>query len=145
MKNLIKHILTLLPKIEKFDALPLLGMRLWIANVFWKSGLTKIASWSSTVDLFRYEYKTPVLPPEIAAALSTAVELSMPVLLVIGLGSRLGATALLGMTAVIEFTYMHFEIHKVWALMLALIILHGPGRLSLDHLIRKKLAQNAGI
>jgi putative oxidoreductase len=135
----MKKLISLLPKLEKLDFIPVLGMRLWIANVFFRSGLTKIDSWSSTIDLFRDEYKVPLLPPEIAALMATSVELTAPILLALGLGTRLSAGALLAMTAVIEFTYGDFEIHKVWALMLLLIITHGPGRASIDYFIRKKL------
>ena len=71
-----------------------LFIRLWVANVFWKSGLTKIASWDATVALFTYEYHVPLLPPEIAATLGTAVELIFPVLLAFGLGARLSAAVL---------------------------------------------------
>ena len=56
-------------------------IRLWIANIFWKAGTVKIASWDSTLYLFEYEYQVPLIPPEIAAYLGTGVELSMPVLL----------------------------------------------------------------
>jgi putative oxidoreductase len=135
MKTLM-HIFT---KLEQLDFLPLLGMRLWIADVFFRSGLTKIDSWETTIDLFRDEYKVPVLPPEIAAIMATGVELTAPILVALGLGARFGASALLVMTAVIEFTYGSFDIHKVWALMLFLIITHGPGRASLDYFIRKRL------
>src|SRR5881394_2194169 len=68
-----------------------LVVRLFVASVFFKSGLTKIATWSSTLSLFENEYAVPLLPPEIAAFLGTGVELAFPVLLVIGLGTRLSA------------------------------------------------------
>jgi putative oxidoreductase len=139
MIALARRYLSVLPVVEKAAPVALLLMRVWIANVFWKSGLTKIASWETTVSLFADEYKVPVLPPELAATLATAAELACPVLLVFGLGARFGALALLCMTAVIEFTYMSFPIHQVWATILLLIVLQGPGRLSVDHFIRKKL------
>ena len=132
-----------LAQLEKFSWLPVLGLRAWIAEVFFSSGLTKIASWDSTISLFADEYKVPVLPPELAAYMSTAVELSAPVLLVLGLGTRFSALALLGMTAVIEFTYMHFEVHKIWALVLLLLVVQGAGRVSVDYYIRKWL-ENRG-
>ena len=61
-----------------------LGLRLWMAQVFFSSGLTKIASWENTVFLFEFEYQVPVLPPVLAAGFATAFELAMPVLLVAG-------------------------------------------------------------
>ena len=75
--------------------------RFSIASVFWHSGMTKIASWDSTIALFREEYMVPVLPPEIAATLAATVELTCPVLLVLGLATRLATLPMLGMTFVI--------------------------------------------
>jgi len=77
-----------------------LAARLWLANVFWKSGLVKIASWESTLMLFNFEYQVPLLPPEVAAVLATAVELGGSVLLAFGLGALttlLFVLALLGL------------------------------------------------
>src|SRR5690242_14619891 len=81
-------------------------LRLSIASVFWHSGMTKIASWDTTIALFRDEYMVPILPPEIAASLAATVELTCPVLLVLGLATRLATLPMLGMTFVIEvFVY----------------------------------------
>ena len=110
-------------------------MRCWIARIFWYSGLTKIDSWETTLMLFEYEYAVPVIPEELAAILATAAELSMPVLLLIGLMSRFAAIPLLFMTAVIQFTYLDLIDHLYWALLLCTIIFYGPGRYSLDHLL----------
>ena len=123
--------------------LPVLGIRLWIANVFWKAGLTKIDDWETTLLLFEHEYAVPLLPVELAAIMGTGGELIAPVLIVFGFGARVGATALLVMTAVIEFTYGSFPEHQVWALMLALIIFYGPGKLSIDNFIRKRFSRNS--
>jgi len=114
------------------------AIRLWIANIFWKSGLTKISNWDSTIILFANEYKVPFLPAEAAACLATAVELSAPVLLVIGLAARVAAVPLLFMTAIIEFTYQSHHDHVIWAIFLGLILLQGPGRFSWDYFIRQK-------
>ncbi len=134
--TLIAH--RLLPLLDKISFLPVLGMRLWIADVFWKSGLNKLNDWEGTVALFADEYQVPLISPELAAYSGTAVELIAPVLVALGLGARFGALALLFMTAVIEFTYLSFPIHLVWALMLTLILTQGAGKLSVDYLIRKK-------
>jgi putative oxidoreductase len=120
-----------------------LVIRLWVANVFWKSGLTKIASWDSTVALFTYEYHVPLLSPELAAFLGTAVELSMPVLLVLGLGTRFGAAVLFvfNIIAVISYPDLNeigLKDHQYWGLLLLVPLLHGPGRLSIDHFLRRK-------
>jgi len=116
-------------------------LRAGVAAVFWKSGLTKIANWDLTVQLFADEYRVPLLPPELAAYMGTAAELICPVLLLFGLGARLGAAALLGMTFVIQ-TFVYPESwaeHLLWASILLTILAHGPGRLSLDRLIARWL------
>jgi uncharacterized membrane protein YphA (DoxX/SURF4 family) len=120
----------------------ILFMRMWMAQVFWYSGLTKISSWESTLYLFKHEYKVPFISPEIAALLGTGIELSTPVLLVIGFMTRLAAVPMLFMTAVIEFTYLNLVDHMYWAILLGVIILYGPGLLSIDHLIRCLCAKN---
>ena len=107
--------------------------------VFFLSGLTKIADWDSALFLFSEEYKVPVLPPVLAAYMGTAVELGAPVLLVVGLGTRLAAIALIGMTMVIQFTYLSHIDHLYWILLLSLIALRGPGALSLDALFALRL------
>ncbi len=121
-----------------------LGVRLWVANVFWKSGLTKITSWDSTLNLFNYVYQVPVLSPELAAVLSTGVELGGAVLVAIGLAGRFGAAALfiLNIVAVVSYPDLSdvgLKDHYYWGLLLSVILLHGPGKLSVDHWIRNRL------
>jgi putative oxidoreductase len=125
----------LVTRLERFPMSVLqLLFRISIAAVFWNSGLTKIASWQSTVVLFRDEYRVPVLPPEVAAALAASVELTCPVLLVLGLATRLATLPMLGMTFVIEaFVYPEDWIeHLTWASLLLFILTRGPGPISLD-------------
>jgi putative oxidoreductase len=112
-----------------------LMFRVAIAEVFWSSGLTKIASWDTTVALFRNEYMVPILPPEIAAVMSATFELSCSVLIVVGLATRLATLPLLGMTFVIEvFVYPEFwAMHLMWATILLFLLTKGPGAFSLDH------------
>ena len=121
-----------------------LAVRLWIAQVFFMSGRTKIADWETTIYLFESEYKVPVLPPEIAAYIGTTFELLMPLFLIVGLASRLAALPLIAMACVIQFAlgaanpdYDSVE-HFYWMFLLAMIIIRGPGPLSLDHLIRRR-------
>jgi putative oxidoreductase len=114
--------------------------RIAVASVFWRSGQTKIAGFSlrpETFVLFQDEYKVPLLPPDAAAYLTTIAEHVFPVLLVIGLATRLSALGLLFMTAVIEiFIYPSgWPEHILWAALLLSIIARGPGAISLDHLI----------
>ena len=120
-----------------------LGIRLWVANVFWKSGLTKIATWDSTVMLFTHEYQVPLLSPEIAALLATGAELVFPVLLVLGLAGRVSAAALFVFNVIAVISYpdlneVGLKDHVYWGILLLVTLLHGPGKLSLDHLIQRR-------
>jgi putative oxidoreductase len=109
--------------------------RFCVAAVFWNSGRTKIADWEAAVGLFRDEYQLPLLPPEIAAVLAASVELTCPVLLVIGLFSRLATLPMLAMIVVIQvFVYPEYWLeHLSWASFLLFILTRGPGPLSIDH------------
>ncbi len=114
--------------------------RFAVASVFWRSGQTKVSGFhlrEETFVLFREEYKVPLLSPETAAYVATAAEHLFPLLLFVGLASRLSALGLLGMTAVIEiFVYPGaWSEHALWAALLLSIIARGPGAISLDHLI----------
>ncbi len=111
--------------------------RFSIAAVFWSSGQTKISSWQTTIALFRDEYKVPLLPPELAATLAATVELSCPVLLVLGLATRLATLPMLGMTFVIEvFVYPQDWVeHLTWAAFLLFILTRGPGPIALDRFL----------
>lgn len=119
-----------------------LVIRIYMAQIFLVSGLAKYADMATTVDLFRYEYSVPVLPPVLAAYLATAGELVLPVLLVLGLGGRFAALGLLVMTAMIEVSYTSHPDHKVWAMLLGVIFLTGPGLLSADTWIAKKVRRH---
>ncbi|HEV8553711.1 MAG TPA: DoxX family protein [Casimicrobiaceae bacterium] len=112
-------------------------LRLAIATVFWNSGTTKLANWDSALALFTDEYKVPLLPPELAAYIAATIELTTPVLLVLGLATRPAAAALLGMVSLIEiFVYpLAWPTHIQWAAMLLVLLCRGPGKLSLDHLL----------
>lgn len=131
--------------LEKCAFLPVLGMRLWIADVFFKSGLTKITDWDKTVALFMDEYRVPIVSADVAATLATGVELVAPVLVAVGLFARFGALAMLVMTGVIEFTYMHFDVHVVWALMLSLIVFQGAGKASVDYWLKRRFCKPCEI
>ncbi|MFY8105472.1 MAG: DoxX family protein [Elstera sp.] len=117
--------------------LDLLG-RWMIGEIFFRSGLVKLASFETTVDLFRDEYRTPFLSPEVAAILATATELTMPVLLILGLFARLAAIPMLVMTFVIQATYFYHSEHYFWAIVLLAIIIRGPGAWSIDHWLRRR-------
>lgn len=114
-------------------------LRLAVAQVFWSSAMTKLANWDAALYLFQTDYKLPFVPPEVAAYLGTSIELSTPVLLVLGLATRLAAFLLLGMVSVIEiFVYPQaWPTHIQWAAMLLVLLCRGGGTLSLDHLLRR--------
>ncbi len=120
-----------------------LGVRLFVAAVFFQSGLTKIANWTSTVSLFENEYAVPFLSPEVAAFMGTGVELFFPVLLVLGLGTRFAALALFVFNIIAVLSYpdlgaVGLKDHQTWGLLLLVTLLHGPGALSLDRLIARR-------
>lgn len=130
-------------RLDQLAPLVDLVIRIFIAMVFFKAGLTKLASWSSTVALFENEYAVPLLSPEVAALLGTTVELVFPVLLVLGLGTRLSAFVLFVFNIVAVISYpdlgeVGLRDHQMWGLLLLVTLLHGPGALSLDHLIGRR-------
>jgi len=122
-------------------ALLAIPLRLAVATVFWNSGTTKLANWDAALQLFTEEYQVPVLPPEVAATIAASIELSTPVLLVLGLLTRPAAAVLLGMTAVIEiFVYPEaWPTHIQWAAILLVLVCRGAGTFSLDWLIRRRI------
>lgn len=133
--------------------------RFSIAAVFWSSGQTKVQGFvvniftgeihlgwprlsDSAVALFRDEYKLPFIPPEIAAPMAATAEHLFPLLLLIGLGTRFSALALLGMTLVIEiFVYPDaYPTHGTWAAIFLFLMARGPGVLSVDHWLARRHA-----
>jgi len=119
-------------------------LRAGIAAVFWQSGRTKVEGWLSVSDnaiaLFRDEYKLPLVPPEIAAYTGAYAEHLLPLLLVLGLGTRWAALGLLGMTAVIQ-TLVYpdaWPTHLSWAAPLLYLVARGGGTISLDNWFRLK-------
>ncbi|GLC92121.1 hypothetical protein Tamer19_15290 [Cupriavidus sp. TA19] len=116
-------------------------LRLAVATIFWNSAMTKLANWETAVELFRQEYRVPLVPPELAAYLSVSIELVAPVLLVLGLATRPVALILLRMTTVIEiFVYPQaWPTHLQWAAMLLVLLARSAGRFSIDWLIRRRV------
>ena len=117
--------------------------RLFVAQVFFASGLTKLRDWDITLALFMDEYKVPLLSPQIAAWLGTAGELGLPVLLVVGLGGRFAALGLSVVNAVAvvslaEIAPAALQQHFTWGVLLAGLAIYGGGRWSLDALLRAK-------
>ncbi|MBM7127332.1 DoxX family protein [Dyella flava] len=124
------------------ESLLLLVARFGIAAVFFQSGRTKVEGFltikPSTYDLFATDYKLPLIPSDIAARMATGAEHLFPILLVLGLFTRLSALALLGMTTVIEvFVYPDaWPTHLSWAGLMLPLIARGGGTWSLDRLRR---------
>lgn len=117
-----------------------LMLRVFPAVVFWQSGRTKVDGFSikeSTWFLFQHEYALPIIPAPWAAVLATLAEHALPVLMVLGLLTRLSALGLLAMTAVIQiFVYPQAWVtHGMWAAALLAVTALGPGRISVDHLL----------
>ena len=135
------HAADALSRVITHDMLAL-ATRVGIAAIFFYSGRTKVTGFLSLTDgayeLFRTEYKLPLLPPELAAHLAAYAEHLFPLLLVLGLATRLSALALLGMTLVIQvFVYPDaWPTHLSWAALLLYLAGRGAGRFSLDHALR---------
>ena len=119
-----------------------LAMRIGVGAVFFNAGLLKYNSWEFTVQLFRDEYKVPVLDPVMAAQIAMIQELTIPVLLFVGLATRIATVPLIGMIAVIQtFVYPNaWTEHLVWGSILVFLLTRGPGVLSVDHLIARRFS-----
>lgn len=134
--------------------------RFSIAAVFWKSGQTKIEGLAidivsgeftlglprlsdNAVFLFKEEYKLPILSPELGAAMAALGEHILPIFILLGLATRLSALGLLGMTMVIQlFVYPDaYATHGTWAAVLLYLMVHGPGKLSIDAWIASRQAR----
>jgi putative oxidoreductase len=134
----------------RLEAFPLsivqLAMRIGVGGIFFNAGLLKFNSWEFTVLLFRDEYKVPLLAPEVAARMAMVQELTLSILLFVGLATRLAALPLLGMLAVIQtFVYPNaWAEHLVWGSILLFLLTRGPGVFSLDHVIRRRWTRRLG-
>lgn len=124
-----------------------LAIRLYVGWQFMKAGLVKVNDWSSTLALFRDEYKVPLLAPDLAAYIGAAGELALPLLLFVGLFSRPAALALFLVNAMAVISYpqlFSFECpaaindHLYWGILLLVVVAMGPGRFSLDALLGRK-------
>lgn len=148
MINFLSRVIT--PILRVLDFLTPIGdllARTWVASIFFRAGLTKIASWDSTVALFSSVYNVPLLPPYFAAVIGTTAELILPILIVLGLGGRIIILLLFiyNIIAVISYDFLFttegsvgLNQHISWGFLLMLLMLHGPGKLSIDHWLDKK-------
>jgi putative oxidoreductase len=123
------------------DAIPhsalAVAARLATFVVFWRSGLVKLDDWSGTISLFQDEYKVPLLAPQLAAYMATAMELGGSSLVLLGLGTRVVTLLLLGMVTVIQlFVYPSaWPTHIQWVAFMLILVARGPGTISLDALL----------
>lgn len=113
-----------------------LAMRAGVGAVFFRAGLIRYQSWETTLVLFRDEYRVPLLDAALAARMAMVQELTLPILLFLGLATRLATLPLLGMIAVIQtFVYPSaWNDHLVWASILVFLLVRGPGAISIDRL-----------
>lgn len=131
--------------LESLQPAAQLAARLFVAQAFFTSGLTKLRDWETTLALFADEYHVPLLPPEVAAFMGTAGELVLPVLLVLGLSGRFAALGLtvVNVVAVIslaEIAPAALQQHQFWGSLLLGLLLWGPGRWSLDRWLLRRWA-----
>ena len=133
--------------LNPLQALVAFGTRLYVCDVFLRSGWLKVSTWDSTLSLFETEYRVPVLPPQLAAVVGTFGELFFPVLLIFGFAGRLSALGLFFVNAMAVVSYAHvllsegFEAaigqHVLWGFMLLVLAVYGPGQISVDHLLTR--------
>lgn len=144
MSHRLHHLTALLQRLTPHSLLALMA-RLALAGIFWASARTKVEGWftisDGTYTLFREEYRLPLLPPELAAQLATVSEHLFAALLLLGLGTRLSALALLGMTLVIQlFVYPDaWPTHLSWAALMLYLAGRGGGWMALDHALARLL------
>ncbi len=141
--------------LDPLRSLALLATRLYVSWVFLQSGYLKLTSWDATLSLFQDEYYVPLLPPAVAAVAGTGGELLFPLLLIVGLWSRLSALGLSAVNAMAVVSYYHviggegFEAalgqHVLWAVLAAAVALFGPGKFALDHWLKKSQAAELTI
>jgi len=132
--------------LEKLHFLVSISARLYIAQVFFLAGLTKLRDWDTTLFLFEEEYQVPFISYELAAYVGTFGELFFPVLLALGLASRFSAVALsvVNIVAVVsleEIAPAAYYLHVIWGVLLIQTVIYGAGILSVDHWLKLKLSK----
>jgi uncharacterized membrane protein YphA (DoxX/SURF4 family) len=120
-----------------------LGIRLWLAQIFFVSGILKIANFENALNLARYEYPVAWMDPVTAAYVGVSIELLGAMLLAIGLATRFAALSMLILALVIQFNYRALDAHLFWALLFGWYVVRGAGPFSLDRLFSRGLAESA--
>ena len=131
--------------LEALQPLAQLAARLYVAQAFFMSGLTKLRDWDITLALFQDEYHVPLLSPVLAAVMGTGGELALPVLLALGLGGRFAAAGLsvvnvVAVLSLADIAPAALQQHQFWGSLLIGLLLWGPGRWSLDALLAPRLS-----
>lgn len=151
--SLLKRLIGLAQSWLRFEvwpqALALLAARLYLFEVFFRSGLTKVQDWDATLFLFNEEYHVPVLPPELAAWMGTGGELGFSVLLALGLVTRPAAVGLFFVNAMAVISYPDLapaalKDHHLWGVLATTLAVFGAGRLSMDSLVWRRWLKQAG-
>ena len=119
------------------------ALRLYVARVFFTSGMIKIGNWTGTLGLFQNEFHVPLLPPHVAAVMGTTAELVLPVFLFFGLGTRAAAIALFVFNCVAATSYPGLSAaglkdHVLWGALLLVVVFYGPGKIALDHWLGRR-------
>jgi putative oxidoreductase len=148
MRQLIQRAQALTNLADLLQPLALLALRLYVSSVFFRAGVIKVSDWSATLALFHDEYKVPLLPPDLAACVGAFGELAFPVLITLGLAGRFGAAGLFVVNAMAVISYPQLwgfdcpaaiHMHFTWGAILLGLVVFGPGKLSLDTLVLRRL------
>ena len=118
-------------------------IRLWLAQIFFTSGVLKVSNWQNAVLLSSNEYPVSWMDPVTAAYAGVTIELLGSILLALGLATRAAALAMLILSLVIQFNYQVLDVHLFWAVLFGWYAVHGGGALSMDRLLSRGLADSA--
>jgi putative oxidoreductase len=129
--------------VDNLQPLFALAVRLYVAHVFFASGLVKLSNWNSTLALFENEYHVPLLSPQLAAWLGTGAEIGLPILLTLGLGTRFAAIALFFFNIVAATSYPDLsdagiKDHVLWGALILVTFVYGPGKYALDRWLERR-------
>ncbi|MDF1642842.1 MAG: DoxX family protein [Pseudomonadales bacterium] len=143
LSTIVKMRIGLYSWVERLTPILDIALRIWIARVFFLSGLTKIQTWETTLLLFEYEYAVPVISSQLAAYMATAGELILPALIALGLFTRFGLAGLFVLNLVAAISYPDIspagiQQHIMWGLLMVVLLIHGPKLFSVDRWLDKK-------
>jgi putative oxidoreductase len=129
--------------IDKLQPIFALAVRLYVARVFFVSGLIKLQNWNSTLGLFENEFHVPLLPPHWAALLGTGAELALPVLLALGIVTRFSAIAMFVFNIIAVISYPDLsdaglKDHMLWGALLLVTLFYGPGKIAVDSWLQRR-------